>query len=159
MTTQDEDTASSNLFPSTSGVVTQLNHSICVVQAQVGARPVDIDSAMSGCRAFVYGRSQPNLGSYPRSQKNRCFRATWSAIYPWLEYSIAIDKAFCLACKNFSTLTSQSDTACTKVGFSTWSKAMEYNRGFKALLRSPSFHDSLGKLQIQKIQWLILEIC
>ena len=91
MTTQDKDTASSSLFPSTSGVVTQLNHSICVVQAQVGARPVDIDSAVSGRGTLVDGPSQPNLGSYPRGQKNRCFRATWYASHPWLEYSIAIN--------------------------------------------------------------------
>ena len=119
VTTEDNNTASSSLFPSTSAVVTQLNPSICVVQAQVGARPVDIDSAVSDLETLVDGPSQPNLGSYPRGQKNR-FRATRYTSYPWLEYSIAKDKAFCFAGWNLSTSTSKSDTAFTKVGFSTW---------------------------------------
>ena len=82
MTTEDNDTASSCLFPSASAVVTQLNPSICVVQVQVGACPVDIDSTVSDLGMLVDGPSQPNLGSYPRGQKNRCFRATWFTSYP-----------------------------------------------------------------------------
>ena len=60
---EDNDTASSSLFSSTSAVVTQLNPSICVVQAQLGARPVNIDSAVSDLETLVDGSSQPNLGS------------------------------------------------------------------------------------------------
>ena len=101
MTTEDNDTGS------ISAVVTPLNPSICVVQAQVGVRPVDIDSAVSDLGTLVDGPSQPSVGSYPKGQKNRCFRATWYTSYPWLKYSIAKDKAFCFACRNFSTSTSE----------------------------------------------------
>ena len=140
MTTEDNDTGS------ISAVVTPLNPSICVVQAQEGVRPVDTDSAVSDLGTLVDGPSQPNLGSYPRGQKNRCFRATWYTSYPWLEYSIAKDKAFCFACRNFITSTSKSDTAFTKVGFSTWSKAMENNRGFKA-------HDACSNHLLSMTRW------
>ena len=79
------------------------------------------------------GPSQPKLTSYPRGgKKNRSFQATWYSSFPWLEYSVAKDKAFCFACKNFSTATSKSDPAFAKIGFSSWVKAMENNRGFKA---------------------------
>lgn len=148
-TTEDNDTASSSLIPSTSAAVTPLTPSVCVVQPpQVGVRPVDLDSAVSDLGSLVDGPSQPNLGlgSYPRDQKNRCFRATWYTSYPWLEYSIAKDKAFCFACRNFSTSTSKSDTAFTKVGFSTWSKAMENNRGFKA-------HDACSDHLLSMTRW------
>ena len=40
----------------------------------------------------------------------------------------------------------QSDTAFTKVGFSTWSKAMENNRGFKA-------HDSCSDHLLSMTRW------
>ncbi|XP_028408662.1 zinc finger MYM-type protein 1-like [Dendronephthya gigantea] len=144
--TTDNDTVSSSLIPSTSAAVTPLTPSVCVVQPpQVGVRPVDLDSAVSDLGTLVDGPSQPNLGSYPRGQKNRCFRATWYTSYPWLEYSIAKDKHFVLR-RNFSTSTSKSDTAFTKVGFSTWSKAMEKIRGFKA-------HDACSDHLLSMTRW------
>ena len=151
-TTEDNDTASSSLIPSTSAAVTPLTPSVCVVQPpQVGVRPVDLDFAVSDLGSLVDGPSQPNLSerdqkSYPRDQKNRCFRETWYTSYPWLEYSIAKDKAFCFTCRNFSTSTSKSDTAFTKVGFSTWSKAMENSRGFKA-------HDACSDHLLSMTRW------
>ena len=73
------------------------------------------------------GPCQPKLICYPRSgKKNRSFKATWYSSFPWLEYSVAKDKAFCFACINFSTARS------LMIGSSSWVKAMENHRGFKA---------------------------
>jgi hypothetical protein len=125
-TTGDNNTALSCPVPSTSGAVTPLTPSVCIVQPpQVGACQAHLHSAVSDLGMLVDGPSQPNLGSYPRNQKNRCFRADWYTSYLWLEYSIAKDKAFCFACRNFSTSTCKSDPAFTELGFSMWSKAME----------------------------------
>ena len=127
------------LIPSTSAhsaTVTSLTPTISVDQ--------DVD--VSGLGTLIDGPTQPNLLSYPREQKNRSFRAIWYTSFPWLEYSIAKDKAFCFACRNFSTSTSKSDTAFTKVGFSTWSKAMETNCGFKS-------HDASSEHLLSMTRW------
>ncbi|CAB4040240.1 Hypothetical predicted protein [Paramuricea clavata] len=146
-TTGDNNTALSCPVPSTSGAVTLLTPSVCIVQPpQVGVCPAHLDSAVSDLGTLVDGPSQPNLGSYPRNQKNRCFRAAWYTSYLWLEYSIAKDKAFCFACRNFSTSTCKSDPAFTEVGFSKWSKAMENNRGFKA-------HDKCSDHLLSMARW------
>ena len=145
MTTEDNDAGS------ISAVVTSLHSSICVVQAQVGVRPVDIDSAASDVGTLVDRPSQPNLGAYPRDQKNRCFQATWYTSYPWLKYSIAKDKAFFFACRNFRTSTSKSGIAFTKVGFSTWSKAIENNCRFKAHDAYLRFLNNEGRIQERSV--------
>ena len=81
---------------------------------------LDQDVDMKGLGTLIDGTTQPNLLSYLRDQKNRSFGAIWYTSFPWLEYSISKDKAFCFACRNFSTSTLKSDTAFTKVDFSTW---------------------------------------
>ena len=81
--------------------------------------------------SLVNGPCQPKLKSYPKGQQNRCFQACWYSSFPWLEYSTKEDKAFCFACRNFSTSSSKSDAAFTKIGFDSWSKALEKNRGLK----------------------------
>ncbi len=79
------------------------------------------------------GPSQPKLASFPKGRKNRCFRAIWYEGFRWLEYSVKEDRAFCFACRNFSTSTSKSDIAFTKTGWNAWAKAMETNRGLRKL--------------------------
>ena len=108
------------------------------------AFPVNLVS-VGNLGTLADGPSQP-VTSYPRDKKNRCFRAVWYESFPWLEYSIDKDKAFCFACRNFSTSTSKSDPAFTNVGFSSWSKAMENNRGFKV-------HDAISDHLFSITRW------
>ena len=46
--------------------------------------------------------AQPHRASYPQNGSNRSFRYSWFSQYPWLEYSIELDAAFCYTCRHFS---------------------------------------------------------
>ena len=129
------------------------SESECALQPQVEAFPVNLFS-VGNLSTLADGPSQPKLPvtSYPRDKKNRYFRAVWYESFPWLEYSIDKDKAFCFACRNFSTSTSKSDPAFTKVGFSSWSKAMENNRGFKVHDASSDHLFSMTRWESYNIQ-------
>ena len=50
----------------------------------------------------------------------RAFQERWYQQYPWLEYSVALDAAFCFACRFFHT---NPDVALTSVGFRDWKHA------------------------------------
>ncbi|CAB4002903.1 Hypothetical predicted protein [Paramuricea clavata] len=115
--------------PSTSGAVTPLTLSVCIVQPpQVGVRPAHLNSAVSDLGTLVDGPPPPNLGSYPRIQKNRRFRADW----------------------NFSTSTGKNGSAFTQVG--CWSKALENNRGFKAYDKCSDHLRSMTRWESYNIQ-------
>ena len=45
--------------------------------------------------------------------------------FTWLEYSVALNRAFCFYCRAFSENVSKSDEAFTKTGFCNWKKATE----------------------------------
>ena len=92
------------------------------------------------------GPSQPKLASFPKGRKNRCFRAIWYESFRWLEYSVKQDRAFCFACRNFSTSTSKSDIAFTKTGWNAWAKAMETNRGLRK-------HDACSDHLLSMTRW------
>jgi len=72
------------------------------------------------------GTFQPAYEIYPRTKqgnKNRAFQKIWYTQYTWLEYSPAIDSAFCFPCRSFmgNQLNSgQLDDAFTKKGFKGW---------------------------------------
>jgi len=72
------------------------------------------------------GPFQPAYEIYPRTKqgnKNRAFQKIWYTQYSWLEYSPAIDSAFCFPCRSFmgNQLNSgQLDDAFTKKGFKGW---------------------------------------
>ncbi|XP_076932368.1 uncharacterized protein LOC143597875 [Bidens hawaiensis] len=70
---------------------------------------------------------QPRNHNFPCNDyygKPRRFNVAWFDKYPWLEYSIKVDKAYCLCCYLFKeTVGNQSgrDTFSTE-GFCNWSK-------------------------------------
>ena len=92
------------------------------------------------------GPSQPKLASFPKGRKNRCFRAIWYESFRWLEYSVKQDRAFCFACRNFSTSTSKSDIAFMKTGWNAWAKATKTNRGLRK-------HDACSDHLLSMTRW------
>ena len=49
------------------------------------------------------------------------FQSRWYEQFPWLEYSVSLDAAFCFACRFF--ITSSPDLTFTSVGFKDWKHA------------------------------------
>ena len=50
---------------------------------------------------LLMGPCQPKLENYPPTfdgRDNRRFQYRWFTLYPWLEYSVARDRAFCFPC-------------------------------------------------------------
>ncbi|KAK9943937.1 hypothetical protein M0R45_009526 [Rubus argutus] len=76
-------------------------------------------------RAYVVlGPFQPELSEYPYSfdgSQNRRFNCKWFKDWPWLEYSIEVDKAFCFPCFLFDSNPSHHP-AFTEDGFRGWKK-------------------------------------
>ncbi|XP_024171784.1 uncharacterized protein LOC112177756 [Rosa chinensis] len=72
---------------------------------------------------ILLGPFQPKL-SYPLTNhggQKRRFQSSWFKDNPWLEYSIALDKAYCFPCFLFDTEDSQHH-AFTVDGFQTWKR-------------------------------------
>lgn len=58
--------------------------------------------------------------------KSRHFRDSWYSDFPWLEYSIVKDSAFCYSCRFFChEKSSRGEENFTKIGVSNWKKALE----------------------------------
>ena len=53
----------------------------------------------------------------------RSFNPQWYRIYPWLEYSVERDAAFCYPCRMFRMGSSRSEDAFTVTGFRNWKHA------------------------------------
>ena len=68
------------------------------------------------------GPSRPILDKYVKNAAGRCFHSEWYKYYEWLEYSMVQNKAYCFACRHFSTSTSKSELAFRTNGFSNWKK-------------------------------------
>ena len=76
------------------------------------------------------GHCQPNNHQFPKrkyGKDNRTFQARWFEKYPWLEYSVSKDAAFCFWCYLFKPLNANrgGDDVFVKVGFNNWKKALE----------------------------------
>ena len=48
------------------------------------------------------GPCQPKDIIFPLDNWNRKFLVSWYEKFPWLEYSVLLDKAFCFVCRVFS---------------------------------------------------------
>ena len=70
---------------------------------------------------ILLGPFQPEL-VFPLSEhgdQQRRFQYSWFKDNPWLEYSIALDKAYCFPCFLFDTKNSKNHTF-TVEGFRNW---------------------------------------
>ena len=75
--------------------------------------------------------SQPPVQRYVKfpttmiNGKRRSFNSNWYTKYPWIEYSVKKDAAFCYACRFFpSTSSNRVEEAFTQVGFRDLKHAM-----------------------------------
>ena len=76
------------------------------------------------------GPRQPILKEYPYTvigEKRRAFNSSWYKQYPWLEYSLTSDAAFCFACRHFAV---SGETRFTVDGWTNWKKASYSDSGF-----------------------------
>ena len=84
-------------------------------------------------------QKQPRLKVFPKNSNGRCFRAQWYQQFPWLEYSIEKDSAFCYPCRKYSVRTSkysvrtsrEFESVFLKIGFRSWKSALgDKSKGF-----------------------------
>ena len=68
--------------------------------------------------------SQPKMKQYPRDKSKRCFQKDWFRQFKWLEYLKSEDKAYCYACRNYSTGTGKAEHAFTGAGLSFWKNGL-----------------------------------
>ncbi|XP_042425906.1 zinc finger MYM-type protein 1-like [Zingiber officinale] len=84
-------------------------------------------------RAYIdKGPIQP-IYDYPFTEcegQKRRFQSSWFQKYPWLEFSIEKQSAFCFPCYVFDTNSAQFDTF-TVTGFKNWKRVDCKNRSFK----------------------------
>ena len=87
-------------------------------------------------RAYIkWGPNQPILAEYPRTKtgvQNQRFQESWYKKFPWLEYSISKDAAFCFPCFVFQGH-EPLQPAFTVDGFSSWKRV---NNGVKCVFLS-----------------------
>ena len=93
---------------------------------------------------------QPKLWKFPinkdiNTKKTRSFVKSWYDKYPWLEYSVETDSAFCFTCLNFPTPGDQTETPFTEKGFRNWAKAMDTSKGFAKHEKSEQHKNSYLK--------------
>jgi len=90
-----------------------------------------------------HGPVQPAEG-FVRNVDGRCFRAEWYTRFPWLEYSVSKQAAYCFYCRLFAlpnastVIGGQVDSAFVTAGFDNWKKALEKGRGFQKHCTSQS---------------------
>lgn len=79
-----------------------------------------------------HGPIQPKEG-FVRDKGGRIFRTEYYTRFPWLEYSMSKQKAFCFYCRLFAVPSVQGGQISTTFitdGYGDWKKALENNRGF-----------------------------
>jgi hypothetical protein len=74
--------------------------------------------------------TQPIMNSYLKDHNGRSFQAQWYRRFDWLEYNNAENKAYCFACRNFSTHLTKSEPAFSVNGYNNWSNALIKSKGF-----------------------------
>ena len=89
-----------------------------------------IEHDISTC--FQSGPCQPacrfpttTFGKGKHSYCRRPFIADWYLTYPWLEYSVKFDRAYCFACRHYrlGTARGRTDSIFTTLGYSNWKRA------------------------------------
>lgn len=71
------------------------------------------------------GPAQPRLACFPKTdfgKQNRAFSAACYDMFPWVEYSIKLDSAFCFPCRHFHVEGGYTEDLLIKKGFRHWKK-------------------------------------
>ncbi|KAJ8049167.1 Zinc finger MYM-type protein 1 [Holothuria leucospilota] len=82
-----------------------------------------VHSPSSASRFLEDGPFQPDC-TFPVSN-GRKFRKEWFSIFKWLEYSPALDKAFCFPCHVFPGNGCMEEAFTRKQGFKNWKKGIK----------------------------------
>lgn len=75
------------------------------------------------------GPTQIKLAQYPQRRfglKKRSFTSNWFETFPWLEYSVSRDAAFCFSCRMFGK--NMKHDSFVSSGLSNWKKALDLFR-------------------------------
>ncbi|RNA29739.1 zinc finger MYM-type 1-like [Brachionus plicatilis] len=93
--------------------------------------------------------SQPKI-DFRLDYDKRKFLFNWFALYPWLEYNIEINKAFCYACKTFSS--NNTNKAFISEGYANWKNAISSFIKHQNSETSPKRHEIFKKIQQEYMQ-------
>ena len=111
------------------------------------------------CEAPPEKPRQPKLWKFPvrdpTSKKTKSFHASWYQQFPWLEYDVEKDAAFCYCCSKFSSNTTASFAALTftQTGYTNWANALDRSKGFQQHERSELHRNSYASwMEREKIR-------
>ena len=91
--------------------------------------------------------AQPHI-EFPIKADKRSFNNAWYKMFPWIEYSISVDAAFCYPCRKFLPINlGDAETAFTVDGFRNWKNELKQNRGLKK-------HDTCQSHNMANALWL-----
>jgi len=116
-------TITSSLQSTSSSIITSSLHSTnnsptreCTISS---SSSIDRDPCLGPAKAkehLITGPFQPKT-KFP-TVNNRHFRGEWYDTYPWLEYSLKLDRAFCFPCRLRNDI--RFETAFIITGFNQW---------------------------------------
>ena len=96
----------------------------------IASYPINEQDAVR--RGFVAkGPCQPRNYNYPIRQlanRPRQFSLSWFDKYPWIEYSVERDAAFCFVCYLFKDKFKGANNSFVKDGWSNWNKCQRLNK-------------------------------
>ena len=95
-------------------------------QASASTAPSDI-SQSSHDKPVQPSRSTVTFPLTLYGSKKRSFNPSWYSDFQWLEYSVERNRAFCFACRHFTTGGARSETSFTKDRFGDWKHALDKN--------------------------------
>ena len=96
----------------------------------------------------------------PTSKKTTSFHASWYRQFPWLEYDVEKDAAFCYCCSKFSSNTTASCAALTftQTGYTNWASALDRSKGFQQHERSELHRNSYASW-MEREKDIVQRIC
>lgn len=106
----------------------------------------DFDSQIKKLKLFKF----PFTGE---GKDRRSFQLKWIQEFPWIEYSVSRDAAFCYVCRKFAfgNTSNNCDTTFTIKGFDSWKNALGENKGFRKHQNSKT-HTNAAKCFKERVQ-------
>ena len=113
--------------------------------ASKGPEAASLSDPLSSCSSLVdiskeksHHPVQPVI-QFPKSMfgsVGRAFQSRWYSVYPWLDYSVSHDAAFCYPCRHFHNC---PDHTFTIAGFRDWKHVLG-NKGVLSIHGSSAMH-------------------
>lgn len=132
------------------------------VSSDINKKPIEPKTSYQShtmLEAMLEGPRQPKLWKFPvrdpKSRKTKCFHVSWYLQFPWLEYDVEKDDAFCYCCTKFSSITSSLCAALTftQTGYTNWANALDSSKGFQQHEKSELHKNIYARwMELKKIQ-------